>query len=61
MSLFVLLYNHKKARRVISGILMFAVFILTWIPINIICLVKKDIKWEPIKHNRDVKINSLIQ
>lgn len=60
-SLFVLLYNHKKARKVISAILMFAFFILTWIPINIICLVKKNIKWEPIKHNRDVKINSLIQ
>ena len=61
MSLFVLLYNHKKVRKVISAIFMFAVFILTWIPINIVCLVKRNIKWEPIKHNRDVEIKNLIQ
>ncbi len=61
LSLFILLYNHKKIRRVLGAVLMFAVFILTWIPINIVCLVKRNIKWEPIKHNRDVNINSLLQ
>lgn len=60
ISLFVLIYNRKKLKKVISGVAMFAVFILSWIPINIVCLVKRNIKWEPIKHNRDVELQSLI-
>lgn len=59
-SIFVLVYNKKKLRRVFGGIILFAVFILSWIPINIVCLVKRNINWEPIKHNRDVKLDNII-
>ena len=41
----------------ILGVLTFTVFILSWIPINIACLFKKDVKWKEIKH--DKKLNDI--
>ena len=43
------------------GILLFMVFMMTWIPINIVCMVKKnDFKWVPVRHCRNVDVNALI-
>ena len=56
MSLFVIKYNQRKAKSVISAIVLFALFILTWIPINLVCLFKKDMVWEEIKHKRNVDV-----
>ena len=39
----------------ILGVLTFTVFILSWIPINIACLLKKDVKWKEIKHDKKLK------
>ena len=39
----------------ILGVLTFTVFILSWIPINIACLFKKDVKWKEIKHDKKLK------
>lgn len=61
VEVFVLLYKHKKPSKVLSGILLFMIFIFTWIPINILCLIKKHTKWEEIKHNANVKINDLLE
>lgn len=61
VEIFVLLYKHKSPAKVFSGVLLFIVFIFTWIPINIICLVKKHTTWEEIKHNANVKINDIIE
>lgn len=51
-------YNNHKIKDSISAILLFNVFIITWIPINLICLFKKNISWEAINHTRSIKINS---
>lgn len=59
VELFVLVYKKKNPTEIISGIIFFAVFIITWIPINILCLIKKQTKWEEIKHNRSVSINEI--
>lgn len=61
ISVFVVKYTGKKISGTISGILAFPLFLLTWIPINLICLFKKNIVWEPISHNRNVPIESLIE
>ena len=42
-----------------SGILLFSLFMLTWVPINFICLFKKDMSWEPIKHKRGMGIDEV--
>lgn len=61
VEIFVLLYKHKSPTKVFSGILLFVVFIFTWIPINIMCLIKKHTTWEEIKHNANVKINDILE
>ncbi len=59
--LFVLIYKKKQIKSVISGIFLFLIFIFTWIPINILCMLKKQTKWDEIKHDRNVKINELVK
>lgn len=59
LNIYVTTYNKKKPEDIISGIFLFSLFILSWIPINIVCIVKKYNKWEEIKHTRKVKINEL--
>ena len=57
---FVVMLEKKGFAKTFKGIFTLAIFMVTWIPINIVCMVKKDIKWEPIKHNRKVDIDSLM-
>jgi len=59
VSVFVLKYNKRKAKNLLSAIALFAVFILTWIPINVICLFTKELKWEEIKHSRGITASDL--
>ena len=40
----------------IKGILVFPLFILTWAPIFIVCLFKRNVEWTPIKHDQNVSI-----
>ena len=60
LELFILWYKDKKPSTVVSGILLFPVFFMTWIPINIVCLIKKHTKWEEIRHNRNVEIKDVL-
>ncbi len=57
----VVIIQKKKLKRTFKGILTLAIFMLTWIPINILCIVKKDYVWEPIVHNRKVDIDSIVE
>lgn len=57
ISLMVVLVNKKKVN--IKGIVLFPIFILTWIPINIAVLFKKECKWEQINHDRVIKIEEV--
>ena len=61
LNIFVVKYNHKSVKDILSGILLFSFFLATWIPINIICLFKKTNNWEEIKHDRNnIDIDELI-
>lgn len=57
---FVVIIEKKGFAKTFKGIFTLAIFMISWIPINIICMVKKDCNWEPIKHNRVVDIDSII-
>ena len=59
INIFIVMYNKKSVKDIMAGILLFTFFILTWIPINVICLFKKDLAWEPIKHSRSMDINDI--
>lgn len=59
IEIFVLKYKKKGLKGMFTGIILFSIFILSWIPINIICFFKRNIKWEEIKHNKDIKISDI--
>ena len=61
ISLFVVVVKKKKIKQTLKGILTLSIFMLTWIPINIICLIKRDYVWEPIEHHRTVEIESIVK
>jgi cellulose synthase/poly-beta-1,6-N-acetylglucosamine synthase-like glycosyltransferase len=55
----VVLIEKKKAFKMFGGVTGFWFFILSWLPINIICLFKKQTEWVQIKHMRAVKISDV--
>lgn len=59
LNLFVVIYNKKSVKNILSGILMFTFFMITWIPINFVCIFKKNLTWEPIKHSRSMDIEEI--
>lgn len=61
LATFVVVKEKKKLRNTVKGILTLSFFMLTWVPINIICCVKKEHVWEPIEHNRIVDIDSIVE
>ena len=42
-----------------KGILGYWIYILSWLPINIICLFKRDTDWSPIEHSRTMRLQDL--
>ncbi len=60
INMFVLIYYKRDLYDVLHGIFLFSLFMITWIPINIICLFKKELKWVPIEHNKKVKLDALL-
>ncbi len=60
MNMFVIVYYKRDIETTMHGILLFIVFFLTWIPINIICLFKKDLRWVEIAHNRKANLDALV-
>ncbi|MDD3304136.1 MAG: glycosyltransferase family 2 protein [Clostridia bacterium] len=60
ISAFVVLVEKKKVKRAFKGILTIAIFMLSWIPIHILCLIKRNKIWEPIEHSRTINIDSII-
>lgn len=59
LALFVVKYHKKEVRNTFWGIFTFPIFLITWIPINIVCLFTKNITWEPIKHTRNISIDKM--
>lgn len=59
LNIFVVKYNKRNVKDILSGIIFFGIFMLTWIPINFICAFKKDLVWEPIKHTRSMDIDDV--
>ena len=52
---FILKYYDDKVFENWHGILLFGLFVISWVPINIACLFKKNVTWKPIEHGRNKK------
>lgn len=59
VSIFITIYNKKSTPAMISSILLFTFFVITWFPINIVSLIKRDVKWDHIGHNRNIGIDEI--
>lgn len=44
-----------------GAILFYWVFILSWLPINCICLVRREKNWKPIPHTRSIHSSQLFE
>ncbi|MBR0598232.1 glycosyltransferase family 2 protein [Sinanaerobacter chloroacetimidivorans] len=55
----VLLLENKNPLPMLKGILTAWFFIASWIPINCICLFKKDTEWKQIEHTRSLALSDL--
>lgn len=49
----------KKPSKMIKGILFFWVFVFSWVPINLICMVKKETVWHQIDHTVAVNLDQV--
>ncbi len=61
VSLFVTVNNKKSVNAMLPALILFSLFMLTWIPINFVCLFKKNIKWKHIGHDKNVNIDDIIK
>lgn len=60
MNIFIFKINKQELKEVTSSIFLFALFIASWIPINIVCILKKDVSWQQITHDRNVNMEKLL-
>lgn len=58
-AIFVMIIEKKPIRKMWKGILLYPVFMASWILINIKCIIKPNTQWEKIEHKRNVKINDM--
>lgn len=58
-AVFVMIIEKRPIKKMWKGILLYPVFMGSWIIINIKCIIKPNTKWEKIEHKRNVKINDM--
>ena len=61
VSLFVTIYNKKSVTAMASSLILFTLFMLTWMPINVVSIFKKNIDWKHIGHTKNVNIDDIIK
>lgn len=57
--LLTLLLENKLSLKILWGLISYWGFIMSWIPINALCLYKKNTAWEPIRHTRSVRLKEI--
>ena len=58
-AIFVMIIEKKPIKKMWKGIILYPVFMASWILINIKCIIKPNTQWEKIEHKRNVKINDM--
>lgn len=61
VSLFVTIYNKKSVTAMASSLILFTLFMLTWFPINVVSIFKKNVNWKSIGHNKNINIDDIIK
>ena len=55
----IMIMDKKPIKPMIKGLILYPLFLGSWLAINFKCLFKKETKWEKIEHVRDIKINEV--
>ena len=58
-AIFAMIIEKKPIKKMWKGIILYPVFMASWILINIKCIIKPNTQWEKIEHKRNVKINDM--
>lgn len=59
LSVFVILIERKWSPRMLRGIFTYWFFLASWVPINLVCMVRKCTTWEEIRHTRAIRLSEL--
>ena len=59
VALVIMIIDKKPIKKMWKGLIMYPIFLGSWLVINFKCLFKRDTTWEKIEHVRDVKINDV--
>lgn len=59
IAIIVIFVEKKGALKIFKGVISYWVFIMSWIPINIVCLLKRNTQWHEIKHTRSLTLIEL--
>ena len=59
MGMVVMYLEKKEIRPMLKGLLLYPVFMGSWLLINIKCLFKRDTEWKKIEHNNSKKIEEI--
>ncbi len=58
-AIIIMIIDKKPIKKMWKGLIMYPVFLGSWLVINFKCLFKRDTTWEKIEHVRNVKIDNL--
>ena len=55
----IMIIDKKPIRPMIKGLVLYPLFLGSWLLINFKCLFKRETKWEKIEHIKNVKIDEM--
>ena len=58
-AILIMVLDGKKVKPMIKGLVAYPLFLGSWLLINFTCLFKRNVKWDKIEHNRNIKINEV--
>jgi glycosyltransferase, family 2 len=58
-ALFVMIIDKRPIKKMIKGLVLYPLFLGSWLLINFKCLFKRETTWEKIEHVRKVDINTI--
>ncbi|MBO5005406.1 MAG: glycosyltransferase family 2 protein [Clostridia bacterium] len=58
-AIIIMILDKKPIKPMIKGLILYPLFLGSWLLINFKCLFKRETKWEKINHVRDIKINEV--
>ena len=55
----IMILDKRKIKPMVKGLLLYPIFMGSWLLINCKCLFKRNTTWEKIKHVRNISINDV--